>query len=68
MKDKFIIKREDFDGQEFRQMMAAGSGRTLWVVYRDGGHFFQVECHKSNLDVVLETSSLGAAIRKFNKI
>lgn len=63
---KFTINREMFDAEEFKALMASGGGRRLWVTYKDGGHYFKVESIPKQ-EVVLETLSLGEAIRAFNE-
>jgi len=65
---KYIIKQEDFNNRTFKSTMASDNDRRLSVCYYNGGHYFQVECLKNNLGIVLETISLSWAIEKFNSI
>jgi len=65
---KYSIKQEDFNNKTFKAIMASDNGRILSVCYYNGGHYFQVECLKNNLGIVLETISLAWAIKKFNSI
>ena len=67
-KEKFTVSREVFEGEEFNALMASGDGRRLWVTYCDGAHYFKVENLRENCEIVLETASIGQAIRCFNEL
>ena len=66
MPKKFQIDKKEFEGIHFNSMMASGNGRRLWVTYCDGAHFFKVEDLRKG-EIILETISLNAVIREFNK-
>lgn len=63
--EKFLLKKEMFDGQEFNSVMASVTGRRLWVTYRDGNSYFKVEDLKTS-EIVMRTFDIDRAIKKFN--
>lgn len=65
---KHTISIEDFGGYEFQLLMASGDSRRLWANAKDGRLSYKVENLKNSGELVVETRSLGEAVRVFNNL